>query len=90
LKQSGVPDSCVIVDNRGNTTELTVKNTMLMRDSLHFSSIIVVSQYYHLTRTKMLFGKAGLRNTGSAGPPYFEWRDIYSLIREFFAYYSQL
>jgi len=90
LRQQGVPDSALIVDNHGNTTQQTVRNVLLLRDSLHFTRLLVVSQYYHLTRTKMLFRRAGFARVGSASPRYFEWRDVYSLAREFGAYYTQL
>ncbi len=82
-----VPDSLVIVDNFGNNTLATVKNTIKLKDSLSFESIIVVSQYFHLTRTKVLFKKQGFKNVSSASPKYFEFRDFYSLLREFIAYY---
>ena len=83
----GIPDSLVIVDNKGNNTTATVANTLQMRDSLHYNSVIVVSQYFHLTRTKMLFRKEGFENVSSVSPDYSEYRDFYSLFREFFAYY---
>lgn len=87
LLQNGVPDSAIIVDNYGNNTQATVKNTLRLRDSLHFRNLLVVSQFYHLTRTKMLFHKAGFANVSSVAPHYFEWRDCYSLVREFAAFY---
>ncbi|OJX53455.1 MAG: hypothetical protein BGO88_05285 [Flavobacterium sp. 38-13] len=83
----GIPDSLVIVDNKGNNTTASVANTILMKDSLHYNSIIVVSQYFHVTRTKMLFRKEGFENVSSVSPDYSEYRDFYSLFREFFAYY---
>ena len=83
----GIPDSLVIVDNKGNNTTATVANTLKMRDSLHYNSVIVVSQYFHVTRTKMLFRKEGFENISSVSPDYSEYRDFYSLFREFFAYY---
>ncbi|SDX44527.1 YdcF family protein [Hymenobacter psychrophilus] len=89
LVSQGVPAAAVVVDNQGNTTQQTVANVLRLRDSLHFTSLVVVSQYYHLTRTKMLFRQAGFQAVGSASPLYFEWRDIYSLGREFVAYYQQ-
>lgn len=85
LRQQGVPASRIIVDNKGNTTELTVRNTLRLQDSLGFRSLIAVSQYYHLTRTKMLFRKAGFISISSVSP-----RDVYSLGREFLGYYLQL
>lgn len=90
LVKNGVPDSVIIIDNLGVNTGATVENTRKLKDSLGFNSIIVVSQYYHLTRTKMLFRKAGMKNISSCAPRYFEIRDFYSSLREFVAFYSEL
>ena len=84
-----VPDSLVIVDNFGDNTRATVTNTLKLKDSLQFESLLVVSQYFHATRTKMLYHKKGFENVSSVSPIYFENRDFYSLLREFFAYYTQ-
>lgn len=89
LLAHAVPDSLIIVDNYGDNTQATVVYTLRLRDSLHYQSLLLVSQYYHLTRTKMLFRKQHFTSVSSASPHYFEARDIYSLIREFFAYYSE-
>jgi len=89
LTKNGVPDSVIIVDNLGNNTIATVDNTLGLKDSLNFRSLIVVSQYFHLTRTKMLFKKRHFENVSSVSPKYFEFRDIYSLLREFGAYYTE-
>ncbi|PQA95203.1 hypothetical protein B0A69_07105 [Chryseobacterium shigense] len=88
LIKNKVPDSIIIVDNFGNNTLATVNNTLKLKDSLNFKSLIVVSQYFHLTRTKMLFRKQHFKNVSSTSPQYFEFRDIYSLLREFVAYYT--
>lgn len=89
LVNNGVPISSIIIDNDGNNTLATVKNTINLRDSLGFDSIIVVSQYFHLTRTKMLFKKNHFDNVNGVSPNYFEIRDLYSLFREFAAYYTE-
>lgn len=89
LVANGVPPANIVVDNKGNNTLATVDNTLQLRDSLHYKSIIVVSQYFHLTRTKMLFRKRGFDAVSSASPAYFELRDLYALPREFAAYYSE-
>ncbi|MBX7225743.1 MAG: YdcF family protein [Chitinophagales bacterium] len=83
-----VPDSIIIVDNQGNNTLATVDNSLIIQDSLKATSILVVSQYFHLTRTKMLYHKRGFHQVYSASPYYFEVRDIYSLFREFVAFYT--
>lgn len=84
-----VPDSVIMVDNGGSNTEATVCNAIARLDC-RAEDIIVVSQYYHITRTKMLFRKRGFENVGSASPRYFELRDVYSLLREFVGYYYYL
>jgi len=89
LLKHGIPDSLIIVDNNGMNTRNTVTNTLSMQDSLHYENLIVVSQYHHITRTKALFRKAGFRNVYGASPRFFEIRDIYSLLREFVAFYTQ-
>ena len=89
LTEHGVPDSVLIVDNHGDNTLATVKNTLRMQDSLRYESLLVVSQYFHITRTKMLFRKQHFTAVSSVSPRYFEIRDAYALIREFAAYYTE-
>lgn len=90
LIENQVSNQNIIVDNFGNDTEKTVENSIIIMDSLHYNSAICVSQYFHQTRTKMLFRKKGFQNIESASPNYFEWRDFYSIFREFFAYYKEV
>ncbi len=89
LLNKGISGKDIIVDNKGNNTIATVENTIKLKDSLDFKSLIVVSQYFHVTRTKMLFRKRYFDNISSASPMYFELRDVFSLFREFIAYYFQ-
>lgn len=89
LISRGIPDSLITVDNFGNNTRATVENTLQLRQKLKFSSIMVISQYFHVTRTKKLFKDRGFEEVSSVSPDYFEWRDLYSLLREFPAYYLQ-
>jgi len=89
LVSKGIPDSLIITDNHGDNTRLTVENTLKFQKKYKFKSIIVVSQYFHVTRTKKLFKAQGFENVSSVSPRYFEWRDLYSILREFPAYYTQ-
>lgn len=89
LIHQNIPDSVIIVDNKGNTTRATVDNTMKLKEKYSFNSAIVVSQYFHVTRTKKLLKDKGFTNISSVSPYYFEWRDFYSILREFPAYYTQ-
>lgn len=89
LLKNKVPENNIVVDNHGDNTEATVKNTLRLKDSLGFKSVIVVSQYFHVTRTKKFFKENGFENVSSVSPDYFEIRDLYSISREFVAYYYQ-
>jgi vancomycin permeability regulator SanA len=90
LVKKGVPKDLIIVDNFGDNTIATVENTIQLKKKFNFESIIIVSQYFHITRTKMLFKKKGFKIIRSASPNYFEIRDFYSILREFAAYYTEL
>ena len=89
LVRNGVPEWAILVDNAWNNTLATVKNVLKLENSLQYKSIIVVSQYFHITWIKKLFRENGYTNVTSVSPKYFEIRDIYSLLREFIAYYVQ-
>ena len=45
LRAHDVPDTAIIVDNAGNTTQQTVRNTARLQPALHFRSVVVVSQF---------------------------------------------
>lgn len=90
LVAQNIPSEKILVDNYGDDTEKTVKNSIRIMDSLDYNSAISVSQYFHQTRTKALLKKSGFKNIESASPNYFEFRDIYSLFREFVAYYKEV
>ena len=89
LQQHGVPAAAIITDNHGNNTLATVRNVLHMRDSLRFNKLLIVSQYFHLTRTKKLFRQHHFPAVSSVSPRYFELRDAYALPREFIAYYAE-
>lgn len=89
LVNNSIPDSVILVDNYGNNTRLTVENTLKFQQKHKFESIIVVSQYFHVTRTKKILKEKGFTQVESVSPRYFEWRDLYSMLREFPAYYTQ-
>ena len=54
-----------------------------------WKSAISVSQFFHQTRIKMLFRKAGLTNIESSSPDFFAFGDGYSTVREFVGFYVE-
>lgn len=88
LIAEGIPESAIEIDNTGNNTQQTAKN--FVKKHPNCESVIVVSQYHHITRAKLAFRKEGLNIVSGAHCHYFETRDIYSCFREFFGYYKYL
>jgi vancomycin permeability regulator SanA len=86
LIKNGIPKDRIVIDNYGNTTEVTAHNVKKMNLKIH--SLIVISQYYHISRAKLAFRNNGYDNVYGAHANYFEMRDTYSLVREFFGYYK--
>ncbi len=82
LVAKGIPTEKILMDEQGNTTRATADNVAQMLKIRGMKSVIVISQYFHLTRSKMAFRQAGLDKVGSAYASYFELRDFYSIARE--------
>ncbi|MBC7851240.1 MAG: YdcF family protein [Chitinophagaceae bacterium] len=89
LLSRGVPDSAVIADNAGANTYLTAVDFLRWNKDHHFSKVIVVSHYYHITRTKYILRKAGFEGKiFSASSDRFDWMDIIGTLREVPAFYK--
>lgn len=90
LIEKGIPDDKILLDSNGYNSYMTAKNTKLIMDEMEFDSVMIITQFYHISRTKLAFEKMGIENIYSAHASYLEVRDIYSVVREFFAYYKYL
>jgi vancomycin permeability regulator SanA len=88
LVAQGVPAGKIIIDNAGVTTAATARNFRRMQ--LKPGPVIVVSQYFHISRTKLAFRNEGYAHVKGVHADYFEARDLYSIIREFFGFYKYL
>ena len=90
LIEKGIPSDSILVDEVGNDSYMTAKNTKKIMKQMDFHTVTVISQFYHITRTKLAFHKVGLDDVYTAHSTSYEVRDIYSLLREFPAYYKYL
>lgn len=90
LIDKGIPADKILMDHHGLNTRMTAQNTKKIMDSRKLTSVMVITQFYHISRTKLAFYKLGIDDVYSASADYFERRDIYSTFREFFAYYQYL
>lgn len=90
LVTRGIPQDKVIMDNQGNTTFDSAVNTRRILREKNLKSVFVVSQYFHLPRSRLALNRSGIEAVRSASPRYFEMRDLYSAPRELIGYCSYL
>ena len=90
LVRKGAEPKDILIDNYGINTYWSARNYKEIAECYDFSSVIVVSQYHHISRSKMIFNKLKVGDVSSAHCCYFELSDAYSIFREFFAFYKYL
>jgi vancomycin permeability regulator SanA len=91
LVRRGVPDSAVLMDLQGLNTYMTARNYDSMRKIYNFQSVLVISQFYHITRCKLALRRFGItQNVYSAHGNSYYAVDGMGCIREFFAFYKYL
>lgn len=84
----GVHEHLIVVDNEGINTRATALN--FTRDFPENTSAIVVTQFFHVSRSKLAFKQVGVSQVAASHCNFYEWRDLYSLVREFFGFYKYL
>jgi vancomycin permeability regulator SanA len=90
LVKQNIPTENVLVDSKGLDTFQSAVNTKNMLAGQLDKSIILVSQHFHLWRSENIFKKCGFTVVYTSHPNYYEWRDFYSIFREFFALHKYL
>lgn len=87
----GVKADDILTDDAGLNTEATVMNTKPMFSRLHAQKVLVVSHFYHLSRIKLAYQRAGWEvYTVPAKESYFLRQMPYFVAREvaaFWVYY---
>lgn len=82
LMYRGVQADRIIQDGRGFNTEATARNAAVAMQQHGFRTALVVSQYFHVPRLRLLLQRQDVQVVGTAHAKYFEMRDAYSLARE--------
>lgn len=90
LVENGVPEGRIHVDSGGANTYLTARNAARMMGERGWQSAMVVSQYFHVPRTRLAVKRSGVAPVFSAHAQYFELRDVYSIAREVVGYGAYL
>ena len=84
----GVPRERVIQDGAGNTTFDSAVNLRRLARERNWKSVFVVTQYFHVPRSRLAVGEVGFREVHSAHARIIEVRDLYSVPREVAGYVS--
>lgn len=90
LIQAGLPEDAIIVDDQGVDTFASARKTAEILRAQNAKSVLVVTQYFHIPRSKLALSKFGISPIYNAHANYFEARDIYSVLREVPAYIKYL
>ena len=86
LVNQGIPDKVILVDDLGIDTYSTAQNTKTITDQHNLSSVLVISQFFHISRAEYSLKQFGLTSVHSAHADNFWFRDIYSTLREVIAF----
>lgn len=94
LITKGINPAFILSDPQGQTTRTSAINSWSITNkhpgnwSEHreHQTILAISQFYHLPRTRMALRQAGFNQVCSSYARYIEWRDIYSTMRELIAW----
>ncbi|MFP4163722.1 MAG: YdcF family protein [Chitinispirillaceae bacterium] len=82
LESKGIDESEIIEDRNGRNTFETARFTSRYCRENKFSSVMVITQFYHIPRSRYALQRFGVENVYKAHADYFEWTDIPSLFRE--------
>jgi vancomycin permeability regulator SanA len=78
----------VLEDKLGSTTRETARNAAALLDPT--KPVIVVSQYFHVARSRLALEQEGFEQVGTASPSYFELQDLYAVPRDAIGYLAYL
>jgi vancomycin permeability regulator SanA len=86
LEANGVPREAIFEDNKGFNTWETARNTAAFLHEHHLTSVLVVSQYFHMPRCRLAFTKFGIAPVYLSPARYWSVRDFWSVPREVAGY----
>lgn len=86
LESQGIPSSHLIIDNKGDDTYLTAQHTAEIMHQQGWSSVIVVSQFYHIPRVKLALHHFGIQTVYGAHAEWITGMAVIWLGREVMAY----
>lgn len=90
LEAHQVPAEVIVEDHKGDNTADTARNVAAIMRARKLRSVMIVSHYYHITRTKMALQHAGIIQVSQVHVGTATRADIYTIAREVVALYYYL
>jgi vancomycin permeability regulator SanA len=90
LIDKGIPAHHIIADEHGLDTYSTTRKTAQLMNQKDWTGLIVISQFFHITRAKYACRRFGISPLGSGHADIYRVMDCFSLLREWLAlgYYA--
>ncbi|HEX9928947.1 MAG TPA: YdcF family protein [Pyrinomonadaceae bacterium] len=86
LVSHGLPEDSIVADAKGATTYHTARNAVQLMKEKQWQSALIITQYFHIPRTRLAVKSFGISPVYTAHANYFELRDAYSVVREVIGY----
>ena len=90
LEAHGVPANAIIQDHGGTNTDGTAHDTAQIMRERNLKSVMVVTSYYHVARTKMALRREGITNIAQAHSGVVQKEDAFLIAREVIDIYYHL
>lgn len=91
LLAQGVPDSAVVADNEGVNSYATAVDFNAWNEERKYRKVIVVSQFYHISRSVYILRKTGFQGAiYSASSKQYQFKDLFGTLREVPAFYKYM
>ena len=90
VEAQGVPAAAVIQDHGGINTDGTAHDTAMIMRERDLHSVVVVTSYYHIARTKMALRREGVTIIGQAHSGVVRKEDAFAIAREVVDIYYHL
>ena len=82
LEAQGVPADAIVVDSNGAHTAETARDVAEIMHQRGFHSVMIVSHYYHITRSKLALQHEGIHQISQAHVGTFVKDDAFNVVRE--------
>jgi uncharacterized SAM-binding protein YcdF (DUF218 family) len=90
LESQGIPSNAIIEAHRGENTPDTARDVAGIMKAHQFQSVMVVTDYYHVTRTKLALTHEGIADIQKTHVGKLQKEDAWKIGREVVALYDYI